>query len=243
MITLIEPFGYHISTNTIGEAWHELFSTVLEHGAVEFDEGRERLALQMVRIHSKSQNFPDAIIQKFGNEKNLQSIIELTFGDRTMYDVDVVKSFTVGAKSYFARLEEGRMVEFVVDRLSIIPESKKAVIVFPTYEDYRAILTNHTNDYLPCIVSIQYRMRPNNGGWLLNTIFNMRSLDAYQKAHGNLAAMAILTSNIAEQISKRLGVEVVPGTIDGLIVDAHIYNETVSEAKDKVQLIKSELHD
>lgn len=51
MIKLIEPFGYHISTKTIGEAWHELFSAILEHGATEYDEGRERLALQMVRVH------------------------------------------------------------------------------------------------------------------------------------------------------------------------------------------------
>ena len=34
------------------------------------------------------------------------------------------------------------MVDFVIQRLTKIPGSKKAVMVFPTYEDYEAVLSS-----------------------------------------------------------------------------------------------------
>lgn len=73
------------------------------------------------------------------------------------------------------------MIEFVIERLSLIPESKKAVVVFPTYEDYAAVMRNHRDDYLPCLVSIQFRLLPDGKDYVFHTTFYSRSMDAWQK--------------------------------------------------------------
>ena len=148
-----------------------------------------------------------------------------------MYDFDVKPSFSPGAKSYYARLKEGEMVKFVVERLAKIPESKKAVISFIHWNDYKSVLANPYDDYLPCIVSIQFRLRPMNGCYFMNVVFNSRSIDAYQKSNGNLIAIAMLANDICKQLTLRLGKEVVLDTINGLITDAHIYCECYKDAQ------------
>lgn len=231
MIKRTKPFGYSVYGYTLGEMWLSLIELVLRYGGDSMDEGRHRLAVQNVRVKALTQKTPDELIGRFGSHTNLQEMLKLTFKEREMRDIDVIPSFSPGAKSYFHRLEEGRLVEFVIKRLSTIPESKKAVIVFPTYEDYRAVLKNPKNDYLPCVVSIQFRLMKEREGWVLNTTFYMRSLDVLQKAHGNFVAMAILSQNIARKLSRNLRYKVHCGFLDGLIADAHIYSETILSAK------------
>jgi len=233
MYVKLEPFGYNIYGETIGSVWLSLIESVLKNGELSNDEGRKRLALQNIRIRSVTQAFPDELIRRYGNKKNIDAIIHLTFDKEIMYDFDVIPSFAPGAKSYYARIKEGRMIEFVVKRLSDIPESKKAVISFIHWDDYNAVLNTPKDDYLPCITSVQFRLLKisNEKGYHMNTIFNARSIDVFQKANGNFAAMVLLSKKIAEELTKSLKTPVWCGSLDGMISDAHVYQECFKDAE------------
>jgi thymidylate synthase len=234
-------FGYSVYNTTVGASWLESVEAVLEHGETTFDEGRKRLSLQSFRIKSESQDIAnDHDIETYGDKENIAKVVALNFEQPKMVDIDVNPSFGPGAKSYYARIQEGRMLEFAIKRLSTIPESKKAVIVFPTYEDYEAVLTNPWNDYLPCIVSVQFRMLPNGGSgrYKLNTIFNARSLDVFQKGLGNFVAITMMSEMVAKGISENTGREISLGFVEGLITDVHLYEETFDAAKEVIAKTK-----
>ncbi len=239
-----EPFGHFIWGETIGEMWLTLVQTILKYKRLSLDEGRERADLQNVRVRSNSQVVPDYFIQKYGNKKNLDSLLKLTFGKEKMFDFDIIPSFPPGADSYYKRIVDGKMIDFVVSRLSLFPESKKAVIVFPNNNDYKAVLAAPKDDYLPCIVSAQFRLvdfvenedhrKPING-YILKTIFSARSIDAFQKSYGNFWAIAKLSKIVADALSKNLKTKIEVGPLDGLITDAHIYKECIQGARKTVE--------
>ncbi len=233
-----DHFGYEIHGQTLGEAWLSLVEAIVNHGEECFDEGRKRLALQSVRLRSETQQTPDTLIHKYGNQENLKKFIALTFSESVMYDFDKTPSFSPGAKSYNQRIKEGKLLDFVIKRLSLIPESKKAVIVFLAREDYDAVLKNPKNDYLPCLVSMQFRLQQRAGGYYVNTTCSFRSLDAFQKAHGNLEAIGMMTKIVADGIANRLfngKKNIEYGYLDCIIADAHIYANTLDEAKSVVE--------
>jgi hypothetical protein len=228
---ITEEFGTQIYAPTIGVMWAGLVKAILDSGDKCYDEGRERIAISNVRVKSGAQNYPDPLIDEYCNDYQLSAMLDLMFEKDEMLDIDVVQSFSPGAKSYCHRMKEGRMAKFVIERLSLIPESKKAVIVFPTYEDYAAVLENHEDDYLPCIVSIQFRLLPKDDGYTMHTTFYSRSMDAWQKGHGNFLSIAMLSDQLREEISNRLDRPIQLGPLDGLICDAHIYEEKYDEAR------------
>ncbi len=236
-----EPFGYLIFGEIIGSAWLSLVEMVLRHGKITEDEGRKRLSLQNIRIKSLTQNFPDPLLEKYGNKKNIDEIIKLTFNKKIMYDFDVTPSFSPGSQSYYSRIKNWKMLEFVVQRLSEIPESKKAVMSFIRKEDYKRVLDRPKDDYLPCITTIQFRLikMDNDDSYNLNTIFNARSIDAYQKAGGNFAAISLLSMEVAKRVGKNLKVPIKIGSLDGMITDAHIYQETIKEAEEIIKNYKN----
>jgi len=233
-IKICDDFGIQISGPTIGVMWANLVKVILEKNETSYDEKRERIAVQNVRVKAHSQNFPDPTIESLCDAEQLKDMLGFMFEYDRMKDIDVVASFSPGAKSYCYRIKEGRMVEFVIERLSLIPESKKACIVFPTYEDYAAIMENHLDDYLPCLVSIQFRLLPKDGGYVMHTNFYSRSMDPWQKGHGNFIAIAMLSDHIAKEISKRIGKSIELGPLDGMICDAHIYKEKYEEARSRM---------
>ncbi len=237
MIINQKGFGYSVLADNIGSSWIDSVDSVLQNGVTSFDEGRMRLCLQSFRIKVNSHEYiDDKLVLKYGNQKNIQNILDLTFKDPVMTDIDVNPSFSDGAKSYYARIKEGKMLEFAAKRLSKIPESKKAIIVFPTYEDYTSVLENPWDDYLPCIVSVQFRMVPNggSGSYKLNTVFYARSMDIYQKGLGNIIAIAHMSEIVIENIKKDTGRNIVLGFIEGFIADVHIYSENITEAQEMV---------
>lgn len=240
MYKVNKQFGYEVFGKSLGESWIDLVEVVLKFGKKSFDEKRERKALLNVRIKSATQNLPDKIINKYAHTENLKAMLDLTFSEEVMRDIDVVKSFRIGAKSYHKRIKEGRLLNFVIERLAKIPESKKAVIVFPTYDDYKAILENHGDDYLPCIVSVQFRLIPAKNGFILNTNFYARSMDVFQKGHGNLVAIAMFSEIVARGIGQKLNQKIKPGFIDGIIADGHIYKETFNEARKTLEKYKND---
>ena len=156
MYVKLEPFGYNIYGETIGSIWLSLVEAVVKNGISTEDEDRKRLSLQNIRVKSATQQFPDSLLEKYGNKKNIQEIINLTFNQEVMHDFDVVPSFSPGSKSYYARLKDWEMLDFVVARLAEIPESKKAIMSFIRQEDYQRVMEKPKDDYLPCITTIQF---------------------------------------------------------------------------------------
>ena len=240
MYVKLEPFGYNIYGETIGSIWLSLVEAIVKNGISTEDEDRKRLSLQNIRIKSATQQFPDSLLEKYGNKKNIDEIISLTFNQEVMHDFDVVPSFSPGSKSYYARLKDWEMLDFVVARLAEIPESKKAIMSFIRQEDYQGVLEKPKDDYLPCITTIQFRLIKidDERGYHMNTLFNARSIDAYQKAGGNFAAIALLSKEVSNRLVEKLKTNVWPGPMDGFLIDAHIYQESIEEAKETIRLYK-----
>ncbi len=236
----IKPFGIHINVASIGEAWIDLVNAILQEGVETLDEERSRLCLQNVRIRIKNIELPDSIIEKYGDKEKIDGIVYLTFKGEEMYDFDIIPSFSPGAKSYYARLKEGRMDEYVVKRLSQIPESKKGIISFIHWYDYKAVLDTPFDDYLPCITTIQFRLLENEKNYKMNIIFTARSLDAFQKGNGNIIAIAMLAQKIQKQLNRKLEKNVIINALDGFIADAHIYGECLGDAKNIISKVKNE---
>ncbi len=240
MISFHECFGYSVAGDTIGEAWLAAVECVLKNGSYDPDENRGRFALPMLRLKVRSHGERDALVERFGNAANIEKMRRLVFESPVMEDFDVTPNFRVGAKSYHARLHEGRMIDFVVKRLTEIPESKKAVMVFPTYEDYGKVLDSPYNDYLPCIVSLQFRLRPSGDGYVLNTVYNMRSQDVFQKNVSDLVVFSLLAQEVGRRLSVSLAKPVRMGFIDGMITDGHIYQNTYDAALETVSTYLNE---
>ncbi len=234
MINFHECFGYSVAGDTIGEAWLAAVECVIKNGAYDPDENRGRFALPMLRLKVRSHGEKDFLVERYGNAANIEKMRRLVFESPVMEDFDITPNFRVGAKSYHARLHEGRMIDFVVKRLTEIPESKKAVMVFPTYEDYGKVLDSPYNDYLPCIVSLQFRLRKNDNGYMLNTIYNMRSQDIFQKNVSDLVIFSLLAQEVGRRLSSTLSAPVRMGFIDGMITDGHIYQNTYDAALETV---------
>lgn len=230
-------FGCTIEAKSLGEAWIGLVETCIKNGNLEYDENRARFALHGVRmiIENYRQTDSDPIIQKYANQESISSMRKLAFESDTMTDFDITPSFRLGAKSYKKRIEEGKMIDFVVHRLTRIPESKKAVMVFPTYEDYENVKNSPFNDYLPCIVSLQFRLHKiKEGEYTLNTHFFMRSQDAFQKNISDLVVFADIANIVAKRLEESLGAQIKTGIMDGYITDAHIYKNTYNQAFDVI---------
>lgn len=239
MIERIENIGYAVYGRTLGETWLQMVETVLKNGNFELDENRGRFAVRNLRFASETTDVEDALIERFGDKSKIEAMKRVVFESDEMVDFDITPSFRNGAKSYKKRLEEGGMVEFVVRRLAKIPESKKAVMVFPTYEDYEAVTTSPWNDYLPCIVALQFRVARRRGNTFLDLTLFMRSWDGFQKGAGDLIVTSMLGDVVRRQLEEKLGIKIAPGRLDGLVTDVHIYENTYEAAQ---QVIFDYLH-
>lgn len=236
-----EPFGYMVYGELIGSAWLSLVEAVVKNGQITIDESRKRYSLQNIRIRSATSSKSDPLIAKYANQESIAKIVKLTFNEEIMSDIDITPSFTPGAQSYYARIKNWAMLDFIVNRLTEIPESKKAVMSFIRTDDYINVLKNPKDDYLPCITTIQFRLLKidNTKGYHMNIIFTARSIDAYQKSIGNMVAIAMLGEKIASRLQENLGVPVWTGSIDGMITDAHIYENTFETAKKLIESYKT----
>jgi len=242
MYRLIKPFGIHIDAKSIGKAWIDILDAVLKEGDTTFDEGRERLSLQNIRIRISDPKQKDKIIEKYADNEKIDGIIFLTFKGKEMYDFDVIPSFSPGAKSYYARLEDGRMDEYVVKRLSQIPESKKGVISFISWDDYSYVLDTPYDDYLPCILTVQVRLIKKGNSYKANINWMARSMDIFQKGNGNMIAITMLANKIIKQIEKNLNKKISINALDGFVTDIHIYSECQEDAKKTLNNFKEKLN-
>lgn len=231
MITKVENVGYSVYGDTLGELWLDMVETILKNGQFELDENRGRFAVRNLRFAAGIANPDDKLIEKYGNKAKIDAMKKVVFESDTMEDFDITPSFRNGAKSYKKRLEEGKMIDFVVARLVKIPESKKAVMVFPTYEDYEAVLNSPWNDYLPCITALQFRINKRAGKDYLDLTLFMRSWDGFQKGAGDLTVVAMLGEKVRTLLEEKLSTAIEIGRLDGLVTDVHIYENTYEEAQ------------
>ncbi len=231
MITKVENVGYSVYGETLGELWLDMVETILKNGQFELDENRGRFAVRNLRFAASIANPDDKLIEKYGDKAKIDAMKNVVFNSDTMKDFDITPSFRNGAKSYKKRLEEGKMMEFVIERLAKIPESKKAVMVFPTYEDYIAVLNSPWNDYLPCITALQFRVNQRLGKNYLDLTLFMRSWDGFQKGAGDLTVVSMLGNKIREALEKKLSMKIETGRLDGLVTDVHIYENTYEAAQ------------
>ena len=163
----------------IGSTWLNLVDIVLSRGALDFDEGRERIYLRSVVIRSLTQLFPDIFIEKYGKKENIDAMIDLMFHNKEMYDFDVVPSFSHGGQSYYARIKNWKMIDFVVNRLAIIPESKKAVMSFIRKEDYEHFIRSFPYSQLQAVK--RGNVFEIESGWI--DIVSPRNFDAIEFIH------------------------------------------------------------
>ena len=231
MITKVENVGYSVYGETLGELWLDMVETILKNGQFELDENRGRFAVRNLRFTAGVANSDDELIKKYGDKAKIDAMKAVVFDSDTMKDFDITPSFRNGAKSYKKRLEEGKMMEFVIERLAKIPESKKAVMVFPTYEDYIAVLNSPWNDYLPCITALQFRVNQRLGKNYLDLTLFMRSWDGFQKGAGDLTVVSMLGSKVRKALEKKLSIKIETGRLDGLVTDVHIYENTYEAAQ------------
>lgn len=231
MITKVENVGYSVYGETLGELWLDMVETILKNGQFELDENRGRFAVRNLRFTAGIANPDDELIKKYGDKAKIDAMKAVVFDSDTMKDFDITPSFRNGAKSYKKRLEEGKMMEFVIERLAKIPESKKAVMVFPTYEDYIAVLNSPWNDYLPCITALQFRVNQRLGKNYLDLTLFMRSWDGFQKGAGDLTVVSMLGSKVRKALEKKLSIKIETGRLDGLVTDVHIYENTYEAAQ------------
>lgn len=241
MYKYYKPFGHHVWGKDIGSTWLSLVKAVLDYGDITYDERRQRKSIQNVVFQIESLNLPNKLLDKYAQKKNIDALIDLTFNSNQMRDFDVRPSFSPGAKSYHARITEGRMLEYVVKRLSTIPESKKAVMSFIEWHDYKAILDTPYDDYLPCHTTIQFRLREEADKYVLNVITHFRSIDAYQKSCGDFVVTAMLAEKVKSELSKTLKLPIQFGSIMGVITDAHVYEECYTDAQNVVDTSSAEL--
>ena len=240
MIERIENIGYAVYGKSLGETWLQMVETVIKNGSFEPDENRGRFAVHNLRFASETTDINDELIEKYGDQSKIDAMKRVVFESDVMVDFDITPSFRTGAKSYKKRLEEGDMVEFVVNRLAKIPESKKAVMVFPTYEDYGAVTTSPWNDYLPCIVALQFRVAKRRGQYYLDLTLFMRSWDGFQKGAGDLIVTSMIGNVVRHQLEDKLDIEIQPGRMDGLVTDVHVYENTYENAQ---QVVFDYLHE
>lgn len=231
MITKVEDVGYSVYGGTLGELWLDIVEAVLKNGQFELDENRGRFAVRNLRFAAGIADPKDDLIEKYGDRAKIDAMKKVVFESDTMEDFDITPSFRNGAKSYKKRIEEGRMVDFVVARLAKIPESKKAVMVFPTYEDYKAVLSSPWNDYLPCITALQFRINKRLSRNFLDLTLFMRSWDGFQKGAGDLTVVSMLGDKVRILLEQELGISIDIGRLDGLVTDVHIYENTYEAAQ------------
>lgn len=234
MIEYIENIGYAVYGNTLGEMWLQMVETVLKNGNFELDENRGRFAVKNLRFTSRTTDTDDKLIETYGDKAKIDAMKKAVFESDVMVDFDITPSFRNGAKSYKKRIEEGDMLNFVIQRLAKIPESKKAVMVFPTYEDYAAVTNSPWNDYLPCITALQFRIAKRCKVNYLDLTLFMRSWDGFQKGAGDLIVVSMLGDIVRKQLEKKLNIEIKPGRLDGLVTDVHIYENTYEKAQQVV---------
>src|SRR3989338_2425289 len=172
-------------TKTIGEGWLEILNYIITKGSDYHDEGRPIKEIIGIRLRVKSPNSNDEIINLKGKKSTIKEFRNAFLGNKIwLKDVDIKENFKEKeAISYSVRIQnfEGfNQYQNVINRISKIPETKRALISTPMpHRDWKL-------DYLPCIDAIHCLLRKNK----MNMFVYCRGLDFGQKAYANFVCLA-----------------------------------------------------
>jgi thymidylate synthase len=209
---------------TIGEAWLKTLAMIWYEGIDWFDGDRKMKEIIGLRLTIEEPCVYDEIIEKYGNKANIEEFQKAFFTPTLLIrDVDVRKNFEPWqAFTYWPRLHclGIDQVDKIIQRLSSMPESKRAVIsvILPALDWHM--------DYMPCIDIMHFLLRPKGDNLALNQFVYARGLDFGQKAYANLVVLARLQGEIKEAIEQKRGERIQMGNLDVFIGSAHIYEES-----------------
>jgi thymidylate synthase len=119
-------------------------------------------------------------------------------------------------------------MEYVVDKLSRVPHSRRAQAI-----TWMPTLDPKTDDP-PCLQRLWFRIRERSDGVLrLNMNTHWRSRDAYKAAFMNMYALTDLQRRLSEEVGRRSGREVLPGRYVDITDSYHIYGAYLTEIQER----------
>lgn len=192
-----------IEASTLGEAWLEIASTILERGVAGSWEGQPIVEVLRATIDVSSPGLDDPIIARHGDPERL------AWMHSNFHDHDRVAELG-GADSYATRLYDyahsGRdQVRWVTDRLAANPSARDATITtFQPQTD---------SSYVPCISLLDF--------WLVDRALQLaayaHSIDFGTKGYANLVELAALQHRVAGDLGATVG------ALTLIVKSAHIY--------------------
>lgn len=207
--------------DSIGESWLNCLKKIYNEGTDFIDEGRPMKELVSINFIISKPNSKDSIIEKLGSKETIKEFLDTFFGKRKwLKDVDIKPNFgDFDAISYSVRLfnfNGFNQVENIIQRLSLIPESKRCLISLSMPDK------DWDKDYLPCIDTIHFLLRDKH----LHAYVHCRGLDFAQKAYANLICLAKLQERVLNGINKKTRDGNLIGSLNLMIDSCHFYEDT-----------------
>ena len=178
-----------VEARTLGEAWLQVTSAILEHGAPATWGPLATVELARLTLVVGRPDPGDPVIAEHGDPEWL-AWMRANFGEHD----DVAE--LGGARSYAARLfdYDGRdQVAWVVERLRADPAARDAAIT--------TFMPLSDTTYVPCVSLLDF--------WLpdgaLELVVYAHSLDFGKKAYGNLVELARLQHHVAAELTVPVG--------------------------------------
>lgn len=192
-----------IKVRTIGEAWVQVASAILESGVAGSWEGQPMMEILRITIEVHAPAIEDPIIARLGDPERL-AWMHRNFNDRSRV-TELGDSDSYATRLYdYARAGHDQ-VQWVIDRIAANPSTRDATIT--TFQP----LTDSA--YVPCVSLLDF--------WLLRGALQLEvyahSIDFGTKGYANLVELAALQTRVARALGVALG------TLVMTVKSAHIY--------------------
>lgn len=210
----------YIKATYLPEAWEKAVLSVLYNGVIVPTEyGKNTVdSTLIVEITSPNllyihKNIPAGIDDL---EKYRQSI---TWGTEDYLISKGSKDYT-----YHQRLFRDNQMEYIIDKLSIVPYSRRAQVVTWIPE------IDTKTDFCPCLQIMNFRLLYDivNGVYKLDTNIYWRSRDVYKAWFMNIYAIVSLIERIIFRLKQRTSYPIVIGRIVDICSSGHIYERDIS---------------
>lgn len=207
-------------TSTIGDAWIEIASRILDEGRLSRYDDLPILEVTHATVDVHEPKADDPIIERYAEPARL-AWMRSNFTDHA-------RVAALGdARSYASRLYDyggaGRdQLAWVVDRLRADPLSRSAVITtFEPLED---------TSYIPCVSVLDF--------WIPDTAVELivyaHSIDFGAKGYANLVQLAELLETVGAALERE------PGRLTMIVKSAHIYETELDYMREVVASAEAE---
>lgn len=202
-----------IDAASIGEAWIEIASAILDRGVAGSWEGQPMVEVFRATLEVSSPRVDDPIISRHGDPERL-AWMHRNFTDRSR--VAALGDSDSYATRLFDYAHTGRdQVRWVIDRIAANRSTRDATIT--TF----APLTDAS--YIPCVSLLDFWL---SGGALQLEVY-AHSIDFGTKGYANLVELAALQAHVAHELDAPVG------ALTMNVKSAHIY-ETELEAMRRI---------